>query len=345
MLILRCALAVFVLIVCCGVSKSALPPWPVEWADQSPYRRFFAKGTDLMDQFAVINKILEKDVRSEEIDANFKHIDLALKLPWGITGKSGGKAMKEALLIFSSLRQINEKNRCNLNAYNILKMNYNAANGLPEWGYERDFAKRRINKIVRTIVDRHVEACKGKYFDLYRDQVKKVNPGLKVFAETLARNLIYHKYGKEEGKEILGDAEKLLKYTLREGHKCLKPVYLLQEMRRLAKNDPNSKYVEPIPTEWLGRQVFKTNKEELSKLTMKYLHKPCKEYVIKVETIFVPADYDNRFLPTPAKSDELDYYLNWAAFELCDTLALHTVAAQSTIAEYTNRMAKEGKPF
>lgn len=223
-----------------------------------------------MDQYYVIKKILEKNVESEELDANFEHIDSALKLHWGSSGKSGDKAMGEALLLFKSLQELNDpKNQCNLKAYNILRRNYNAANGLPHRGYVRFWGKLRVNKIVRGFVDRHAEHYSPIYLDLYKEQVKKVDPSLKEFAETLVKNMIFKRHGQEEGNEILGGAEKLFNFGQEYAmtHKIHNdPAYCLQEIRRLAKNVPNSKYTEPQQVEWLGKQILKVIKDELKKI-------------------------------------------------------------------------------
>lgn len=139
--------------------------------------------------------------------------------------------------------------------------------------------------------------------------------------------MINKRHGQEKGEKILGDAEKLLKFAQDKAMTRMvtrDPAFCSSEMRRLAKNDPNSKFVEQQPKELLSKPIRKTNYEELQKLYIKYVRRPCRDYVMKLETIFMPADFDSHYLLTLPKQDELVFYLNWVAFSHCDLMVLYT---------------------
>lgn len=315
------------------------------WSYESPHRIALDKGLELMEYMNGLNKYLETYVKSEYPPLNFARCEESLR-------HDKRPKWVETYELFRSLRDVSGNNRCNLKSYNILHRNENAINGLPHWNLEVNFKGRRINKILKGYQESHAKDCRERYFELYREAVKKLKPGVKEFAETLVKSLMVRNRGKEEAEAMLGDAKKLERFVLEYPKISSKSVgdipWCLQEIRRLTKDDPLRHHLEPVPTPWFGgRVLMKVNKEEARKLYYKHWEQPCRDYMLVMEQIFVPLEYDYRFYETPAKEDEQDFYLNWAAFELCDTMSLMHFGniVPDNVVEYQERMAKEGKVF
>lgn len=297
------------------------------------------KGIELMAQFTNINDILEKKVKSDELEQNFAIIPELLKS--GYPANDYGYKMVAALQLFNSLNQAQEQ--CNLEAYTILHKNSNAAVGLPHWKYDQFYGDRRINKIVKQCQINHAEHCGPLYPDQFREQVKELSQERVEFADTLLKNFI-KKTDEESASEIMNDSQKLLEFANRDGlanEIIRQPVNGLDELKRLAQGDPDERFLEPVEKIYMGKTIKEMDNDKFESLCQKYLVEPCNDYVNKLKSVFVSAEFDRRVVETQAKPNELQFYSAWAAFKVCDSIVEFKNNFIYNIVEYQNRMAKK----
>lgn len=316
----------------------------------SPHRVGPLIGLDLSRQYDAINAVLEKKTESDEPEVNFDKLRHWLK-SWRFN-KLCIETQKAAKLILSLAEVNNRPNQCSLKSYNILYANFNAANGLHEWNHEKSYSNNRITKVLRKIINQHAYGCFRRYFDLYREQVKLIEPEVKQFVENLFKDLIIESYGEEKGRYLLSSESELLNFIKvypMTSLVIISPNYWLNQLRRLSsENSPDNNYMgKSFPIH--GKDLLPRNNEDkvfvrkVDKLKLKFLfdkhiHKPCSEFMLKLETIFKPIDFDTRTLQMPAEKGELDFYLNWATFELCDATILYKDIVIEKMAHYEDKI-------
>lgn len=313
--------------------------------DWLPKISTFSEGPDLSREYAAINSLLEKQTKSDEAKENFDKIRHWLK-SWHLVRLS--KEQLDAARLFISLAKLNKLNQCNLDSFNILHANYIAANSIAHFGKKHlASSNHRINTIIGKFIDQYTSDCLDSYFDLYRKQMEQVGSEIKESVEGLVKNVIFELYGKGRGKIVLNNQDELLNFVK------IYPIiylaiidnnnYLLNELKNSNSNDWNEKSImKPVELDWLGNKVKQVDRFKLQSLYDKYIYKPCKEYILKLEIVFKPIDFGTRTLKVPVKSGEqLDFYLNWATFELCNTLTFYKDVLIENMANYVDRIAAE----
>lgn len=288
---------------------------------QSPNRVHWRNGLDLMDNFDLINQFLSRELPSEDGEENFGQIDKwgFDKLNWEQAKQLESDKMVRAIRLFRSLAQVGSSAKCDLNAYNILVPNWNAAFGLPEWDFGSQLAERRVNKIVKFYLRKHEIECRPRYFKLFRERYTQMDPTNKYIVESYVKNMFKQQFGAEEAKSMLNNSQKLFDFML----KHLFPVH-----ESGAKSLPNSKFSESqvdVRSVDLARKLYDLQEE--------FVYEECKSYVMSLETVFMPALLSLRIrvlegLSMAQVNDQATFHLSWLAFQLCDLFLADSIHSQ-----------------
>lgn len=263
-----------------------------------------------------LNDLLESHTDSEDPDTNLDVVlkefnsDIQKQVPY-----NSSPVQSKRLVL--ALRTLNGENECDYYSHEIL-LNNLMATGNRIRALSGSVSIRRIDRILKHYVDKHVENCGQVYFDKFDELSKNLDPNLVDHIDEFLRNEVEirtsNKNPENAGKnyvEILyrnashGGSEKFR----------LDTSYIYNALKYFAKGDTS--FLKPVKD---GKSdALKVDKGKLSRLFQDHIAKPCNDYRQQLgPDVFEPVLFDKMFKDHQVRSDKPEFYRAWLMYRLCN---------------------------
>lgn len=272
-------------------------------------------GFDFYTEYQDLNHALEQRTTEVTPESNF---EAALQIYQDNLERNIKPCSKImiAIKLFLALRTIDQDNRCNFKTANLIEQNSRASDRKALQPGGRDLG--HVAGVIRIIGERHARECQQVY-ELKFDSISRIMDKLKVtLVEELLHNLIEQhisdKYRSNMSKSLARRYHNVVKWQINPTRKLFNPDFLYDTLKRVAKNDIDSKYLIPVYDEQRDKVAFVSEKIQL--LFEKYFIEPCKYYHQELgHEVFDQKDHDGPFGEVDESNPE--FYKAWAQYHLC----------------------------
>lgn len=280
-------------------------------------------GEELKDAYSELNIRLVKDVPSADIEATMnaakdflsKNGDEKKASSIGENIESGSPKLNEANKLFVALSQLNDKNRCDAKAINVLKQNDQASGGRSHSILAKGECRKRVETVLLDYAAKAKKVCPRVHSYLMSEKLSTFNKRQFLYIHHLTDSTITSCLA-DFKQANLPRKEGIIKLAF---HKMLNRLtqdfyYHLWEV--LDKFAPDQKeYLKPIDDESTG--LKKLDEAKIKELFNEYGMEPCKAYVAAFgPDLYEPEIYLSTFGHEPLRGDE-DFYLNWTRYNMC----------------------------
>lgn len=273
-------------------------------------------GFDLTDEYRDLNSLLKQKTDETNPESNF---EAALQIKeLNLEAKTNAQRnMLEAVELFLALKTISrDGNDCNPNAANIIEQNSRATDrkALLEGGGDLD----RIAGIVGAVARHHARECQSiyemKFNDIFKgmDELKKSR--VSEFLHDLIEWAISDKYESNVSKSEAQRYYNIVSWRINPSRKLFSPSYLYGTLKKVAEDDTESIYLEPVDKSRKKEGAFVSDK--FHSLYEKYFVLPCEHYKQELGAqVFDQKDYLRAFEQVNENNPE--FYKVWAQYHLC----------------------------
>lgn len=304
-------------------------------------------GLAFIDDYNLINKFLIDNTGSVEPNDNFDIlldrfiIDLKSRKP-------RISARMQATRLFLALSTINEESQCSSYSVNILFQNNNALeNRLLDIKPNAVF--KRTEKIVAFHILKHAIACQPLYMgrfngligNLDRDSVRNVE---RFFSKAIQRYTSEPQGGlsAEITRTYVERLFNIIDDKIFTPY-AINPEYIYDELKDVAKDDPQAEYLEPVENEREGKRLL--DSEKFRELYREYISYPCRYYIDQLgPRIFNLISFDSKFYHE-VQDYAVDFYEAWVRFKFCSTRGLSDTLLTETIMVVSHEERSTGGKF
>lgn len=276
-----------------------------------------------------INRYLVSHVNTDEVGPNMEAASNWLK-------GSGSKRIPllstipiSGLKQFTALQQVVDDPKCDRADLEILRAN-EVAVGLYDLVYDR-MVRRRVDKVMQEIFEKHAEHCHQIYLDAYHRKEQRLD-GVAAWRAANIANTVLKMDRLLKSRDRLHSAEQLFEEYIVQAFRiedCIGRDYLRSAIKANAKGDPNLRYLDGI-TDDLGDED-KVSLAKIGELVNRFLIEPCRALVDELgPDLFVPARFDAKFY-TKVDESNRDYYLAWVGFMICKALTENEAAVLADV--------------
>lgn len=281
-------------------------------------------GKEIKDAYNDLNVQLVKDVPACGIDETMKAVKDYLSE--NVDRKStfsnseltkGSPKVNEAYRLFGALSQLDNGDRCDASAINILKQNDLASERRSHSNLGRRECRKRVETVLLHYATKSTQECPRVHADLMRQKLENFDQREFRYLDKLTERVIsmYLDHFKQAG---VNRADSVVKLAF---HSEKMMSSLIQDFRYrleavLDKFAPDQKkYLSPIDDESTG--LVRIDEAKIEELFNEYGIGPCKNYVTTFgPDVFEPEIYLSSYKHEPVEGDE-EFYLNWTRYNMC----------------------------
>lgn len=272
--------------------------------------------------YARLNRYLTSKVDSDEVGSNLAAAASLLKSIRGrhLSHMPGVPATD--LKDFTALQQVIEDNKCDGSVDDILRAN--EATIRPEHVYKKDgrhFRResRRVDRVVTAIVSDYAVKCEKVRLGQYQARKARLDRRVTQQVDAIAKAIMEgERAGKDETEFY--QPESLFDKFIRPYRAWLgsnnSKLALVSALATNAHDESDVKLLDKKADEIKGDEDAR---DAIKHLIEKYLFKPCRHYIVEMGSgLFVPARHSIRVFETVYNRNDLEYYMGWSKFRICE---------------------------
>lgn len=295
-------------------------------ADESSFTKFQAN-------YYEINEYLEKEASqtedSDQIMAKASEWLNSIKSHSGAHQKHGH--LVEPLELFTSMSRLADQDTCNFQGYLVLANNYQALSNLVRYGI------RKIDRVAKAIVRRHVQLCASVYPQTYLTKVNQIDADTISRVQAFARSIIDFNLRKGRLGQSLGKHIKSIKEALQASPMSF--IYLIGRDEQDSRDETADvcRMAELLET-YMDDPKRQFNKEEVPRYFQDYIVGPCEKYAAQIgPDVYLPAEWDARIRLDErlGRLDDgpMEYRLGMAYYRACEAYVLGKKVNRSKLVE------------
>lgn len=260
------------------------------------------------------------------------------------TKKAYDSDSNKAKRILLSLSTLNDENLCTSYGFLALDYNYKVGGRRAKLTEGPNVPRRRVDKILKHYVDRHVKECGDVYFRKFEEISQTMDQTMKrrveTFFEEAIENITSDMYKENEGEYV----ERLFSRANGDIGSVYKAEseYIWRKLKEVAQDDPDGQFADKVENEKTGEAELRVDKYE--KLFNEYLLKPCEYYREQLGSeVFEPVQFDS-IVRHDLKKDKPEFYKAWINFKLCKFDRTYSNVFKRTVT-YVNESDRPSKNY
>lgn len=299
-----CLVILFANLSCCSPLES------------EPYKKFQASYYEINEH---LEKVASKSNNVEEI------MTKAIEWLKSIEVSGENKNLIEPLRLFTSMLDLLQENSCNFYGYQVLVNNYQALSNLVRYGI------RKIDKVAKELVRRHVQVCASVYPRVYGTKINQLDGETFKRVQTLGKSMIAFNAKRNFRQLKAKSAEEALQSS---------PMGFIYLMGREEARDERAEACQmaDLLEYHMDDPRSQFEASNLAKLFQQHMVEPCEKFSHLIgPDVYLPAELDSR-----ARRDErlgqlddgpTEYRLGMAFYRACEAYVLGAQVNRSKLIE------------